>query len=430
MAQTESEKVFTLKESIEYALSHSQDMRIADYEMENAENQIKEIRSTGLPQVNAYAKLEDNLKLPTQILPGELIGEPGGTVPVQFGVQYVATAGVQFNQLIFNKSYLIGLEAARTSKEYYALNKIKTEESVIYHVSANYYRTLYIQEQLKVVDQNLERLTQLLKIMEVRANNDLVRQVDLNRVKVSKTNLQTQKSNLVTQLEQQKNLLKYSMGMTTEDSITLDNKSIGSFDEQMVSSLQAINSNTRTEIKLLEKQKELNTLNDKNIKAGYYPSLSLYGGYNYVGQQNELGELFNNEWFDAAMIGIRLDIPIFDGFQKKYRSAQAKVNQSIIDENMSKTKTYISLEQETAQSTLKNSLENLEAQHENMLLAEKVYDQQNSLYKEGVIQLIDLLDAETALREAQTGYNTGLINVKLAELELIKANGNLNTLNQ
>ena len=172
-AQDSTEKL-TLEQCVQFAIKNSHDAKIADLELEGAENQIKEIRGTGLPQVNGFATFDDNLKLPTQMLPGEFFGQEG-TIPVQFGTNYAATAGVEANQLIFSQSYFVGLQASRASKEYYKLNQLKTDEDIIYQVASNYYNALNIQEQLTIIDDNLERLTQLLKIMQVRMENDLVR---------------------------------------------------------------------------------------------------------------------------------------------------------------------------------------------------------------------------------------------------------------
>ena len=427
-AQDSTEKL-TLEQCVQFAIKNSHDAKIADLELEGAENQIKEIRGTGLPQVNGFATFDDNLKLPTQMLPGEFFGQEG-TIPVQFGTNYAATAGVEANQLIFSQSYFVGLQASRASKEYYKLNQLKTDEDIIYQVASNYYNALNIQEQLTIIDDNLERLTQLLKIMQVRMENDLVREVDYNRVKVNKTNLETQRKSLLTGLRSQLNMLKYLMGKPMDESMTLDNTAITSFNQDEVLLNNNLEMEERTEIKILNKQMELYQLDQKNVQSGYYPSLNAYGRYYFQGQQNSFGDMFSEKWFSAAVIGLQLNIPIFDGLQKKYKVAQSKINQSIVSENISKTESYISLEQETASSQLINSLESLEAQEENVSLAEKVYNQTNSLYKEGVSPLTDLLDAETSLREAKTGFNTEVIKIKMAELDLIKAKGQLKLISE
>ena len=420
----ETANQLTLEQCVQYAIKNSHDAKIADLELEAAENQIKEIRGTGLPQVNGFATFDDNIKLPTQILPGEFFGEEG-MIPVQFGTNYAGTAGIEANQLIFSQSYFVGLQASKASKKYYALNQLKTDEDIIYQVATNYYTALNLQEQLTILDDNLERLNQLLKIMQVRMENDLVREVDYNRVKVNKTNLETQKKSLLTGLESQVNMLKYLMGKPMDESITLDNSAIASFSQEDVLLDNNLELEERTEIKILNKQMELYQLDQKNIQSGYYPSLSAYGRYYFQGQQNSFGDMFSEKWFSASVIGLQLNVPIFDGLQKKYKVAQSKINQSIVAENISKTESYISLEQQTASSQLINSLESLDAQEENVSLAEKVYNQTNSLYKEGVSPLTDLLDAETSLREARTGYNTEVIKIKIAELDLIKSKGQL-----
>src|SRR5688572_22725061 len=162
-----------------------------------------------------------NPALATQLLPGELAGAPGTMIPVQFGTKYVASAGVSLQQLIFNKSFFVGLEAARTTKDLYRLRTQMNEEEIVYNVSSAYLQLLQTKEQFNTIDANFKRLEQLEKIVDLQYRNDVATKVQLNRVTVNKTNLQNQRQTLQANYDRQLNALKFFMGMPMDQEIVI-----------------------------------------------------------------------------------------------------------------------------------------------------------------------------------------------------------------
>jgi outer membrane protein TolC len=178
---------------------------------------------------------------------------------------------------------------------------------------------------------------------------------------------------------------------------------------------------------LLQKQRELTALKAKNIKAGYYPSLSAYGRYGY---QTQRDELFNSEtpWFKTSVVGLKLNIPIFDGFKKDAQIKQAVLEQQKLESDIQKFNKNTAVQLSNAVSQLGNSQNTITAQQENVKLAQEVYDTTNSLYKEGLAPLSDLLNAETSLREALTNLNNEQLKYQVAQLNYLKAKGELESL--
>jgi len=83
---------------------------------------------------------------------------------------------------------------------------------------------------------------------------------------------------------------------------------------------------------------------------------------------------------------------------------------------------------ENAKLQVQSNLTTIKAQQENVDLANEVYASTQNNYKLGLASLTDLLDSETSLTEAQNNYNEALLQYKLAELDIIKSNGNLKNL--
>ncbi|AHM60299.1 outer membrane protein [Flammeovirgaceae bacterium 311] len=418
-------KPLTLKEAISYGLKNNEDIAKATYDEEISLNRIQEIRGQGLPQLSATAKLEYFPALPTQILPGILVGQPGSDIPVQFGKDWNAQGGLQVSQLLFNKSFFVGLQAAKSTQDLYRLRTEMAQEEVVYNISSAYLQILQTREQFTVIDANLERLAQLEKILQLQYDNDLVKKVDVNRLKVSRVNLQNQKQSLTTALEQQQNYLKFFMGMPLEQEVILSESE--GLATNIIPGSMATNVGQKIEYQLLSKQQELTEYQIKNIRAGYYPSLAAYGSYSYMTQRNQL---FGDEipWFKTSVVGVQLNIPLFDGFQKRSQVRMAELEIRKVAQDMQKVEKNMVVETRNAISQLENSLQAIQAQEQNVALAQDVFNTSNQLYKEGISPLTDLLDSEVALREAQTNLNNERLKYQLAQLSYLRAAGEIDSL--
>lgn len=424
--QPEVAEQLSLQEAVQYALEHNEDVAKAAYDQQIAQQVVRETKSSGLPQVSGYGTLDYYPALPTQILPGALAGREED-IAVKFGKDFNASGGLEFNQLLFNKSYFVGLEAVKSTEDLYRLRAQMAQEDVIYNVGTAYFQVLQTKEQFENINANLEKLAQLEKILTLQYQNDMVKKVDVNKVKVNRNNLETQQQTLTTTLEQQKNILKFFMGMPLQQEVILADATINLETVPPAAlALEDVNLN-RTQFQLLSKQKELTGLQSRNIQAGYYPTLSAYGRYGYQAQRDDL---FSNKqpWFKSSVVGLKLSVPIFDGFKKNAQVKQAELEIKKLDMDIRKFNQNTAVELTNAISQLQNSQNAIVAQEGNVNLAQEVYDTTNKLYKEGISPLTDLLDAEVALREAQTNLNNEKLKYQIAQLSYLKAKGDLETL--
>ncbi|MBX0331833.1 TolC family protein [Pontibacter sp. HSC-14F20] len=422
-------QTLSLQEAITYALEHNEDMQKASYDQLSAKYMVKEAKSTGLPQVNGFGNFNMYPAIPVQVIPNVFEGKPDEMIPVQFGTKYNASAGIQLSQLLFNQSYFVGLKAAKSSEDLYRLRKVMTEEEVMYNVSSSYFQILQTKEQFEIINANLARLDQLGKILQLQYENDLARKVDVNRIKVNKTNLETQLQTLTSALDQQMNVLKFFMGMPLEEGIALTDATI-----TLDTGAAAFNSSKdlvqgQTQLELLNKQTELTDLQMQNIKSGYYPTLSATGTLQYNAMRKEFNFFDSSQpWFSTGIVGLQLNIPIFDGLKKHSQIKQTEYTLKSLEADRQKLTKNLEVALENSISQLQNSSSSIAAQEQNVALAQEVYDTTNDLYKEGISPLTDLLEAEVSLREAKTNLNNEMLKYQLAQLGYLKATGDLNTL--
>jgi len=423
-------KELTLKDAINYALENKADARKAKLSVENSEYQIEEVRARALPTITANGNLTFNPILQLNALPGQFFGGPEGSVILApLGQKWSSTAGVNLTQNIFDQSVFTGLKAAKTTREFYQVNAQLTEEQVIERVANNYYQVYVQRQKLRVIDSTYKNTTEVRDIIKGQFDSGLARKIDLDRMNVNLSNIKTQRQQILNAVQLQENTLKFYMGMPIETKISIPETE---FQVTPLNLEETPDATNLTQYQLLKKQEQLYYYNKKAMQAEYYPTLSLTAGYNYIGQGPQLPWFAKSSdnvyWSDFSILGANLTVPIFNGFATRSRVRQADIEIRRTKEDLIDTKLSLDLAYQNARTQISNSIITITNQKENVQLAQDVLDNTQNNYQQGLSTLTDLLDAENSYIEAQNNYTTALLDFKLAEIQLIKAKGELKTL--
>ncbi|MFV5690968.1 TolC family protein [Flavobacterium sp. LT1R49] len=429
-AKSQDVKSLTLKDAITYALENKADAKKAKLKVENSEYQIQEVRSRALPEISANGGLTYNPILQTTFLDGGSFGgEPGSTVKLNFGQKWNSTAGLSLTQTLFDQSVFTGLKAARSTREFYQINDQLTEEQVIERVANNYYQVYVQRQRLNVLDSNYVNTNKVKTIIKGQFDNGLAKKIDLDRILVKISNINTQRQQILNAVQLQENALKFYIGMPIETKISIPQSE---FQVTPQALSEVPNTENRTEYLLLKKQEQLLMFQKKADEAAYYPTLSLSAGYNYIGQGPQMPwgakPADGVYWSDYSSIGLNLKVPIFKGFSTRAKVRQADVNLRSLKEDIKDTKLSLDLAYENANIQINNSIITISNQKENAQLAQDVLNNTRNNYIQGLASLTDLLDAENSLTEAQNNYTSAILDYKLAEIQLIKSKGELKTL--
>jgi len=412
-----------LKQCLEMALQNDQRVKLSEMDQTRLKYQIRQTTGMGLPQVSGSGSFQNFLKLPTQLIPGEFFGEPGTLIPVQFGTNYNMSGGIQVSQLIYNQSFLVSLQISKRMTEQGSLEVEKSRENTVYDVAQLYYMAVLTDLQIQYLTETLEKMDTLTSITKVQLDKQLIKQVDYDRVNVNHTNLQTEVSNLKLMFLQQLNMLKYFTGNTPDDSIVLTTTV---FDKRIVE-LPLLNSENHLSLREIDQQKKLLGLQMDLVHSQNIPYLSAFGDFSYNSQQNEFGKLFNDRkgWLGTSVVGLSLNVPIFSGAQRHYQLKQYQIQFQEL--NLSRDYTKKLIETGTRNALLKvHSLEQTAgSQNKNVDLADDVYKVIFNQYSQGYTSLTDLLSAESAKISAQSTFAQTLVQLRIAELDLLKSNGNL-----
>lgn len=419
----------SLKEALNYALEHKAEALKARLEVENSKYQIQEVRAMALPNINIEGGLNNNPILQKSALPGEIVGQPGTTIMAPFGLEWGSSLNATVSQILFNQSVFTGLKAAKTTRDFYIINQALTEEQLIEKVAQIYYEVYQSQQMLKTIESNVTSTTKIKEIIESLYANGLATKIDLDRTKVSLSNLQATKQQIVNAIELQKNSLKFVIGMDLHSDIILP---ANTFDIDETAVFTENNIENRTEMQLLKKQEELYTYKKKSILSEHYPTLALFGNFGYYGFGDNFpwfkepkDQVF---WTSGASVGLTLRIPVFNGLGTRAKVKQANIDIQKLQLDIKDAEQALALDFKNAQTQIENALITIRIQEENVALAKDVLENIQNNYKNGIAPLTDLLNAETAFTEAENNYTSALLDYKLAEVALIKSQGKLTSL--
>jgi len=445
-AQQINAKAFNLKQAQEYAVQNSYKMQNAAKDINIARFRVSQTTAIGLPQISGSASYQHFINIPTQLMPNfltpaveavlvqhgllsadSLTGMGSDKFKVQFGSKHAVTAGISASQLIFDGSYIVGLQAAKIYVSLSTNSLKKTEQDVREDVAQAYYLVLVAQENRKVLAATLENLNKNLGEMKEIYKNGFIENTDVDQVQLLVSSLNNTLLTVDQQLELANNMLKYQMGMDINENITLTdpldvllNDAIGqnlftkSFDpEQHIS------------LKLMHIQQDLYKLNLKKDMYAYLPSLAAIYSYQYNAQRNTFDFTHKDkDWFKTSLWGLNLNIPIWSSGNRKY---QYKMDRIELEKNtvlMDQVKQGLELEVQNQRSNLRSYTNQYATNKENMDLAQRIYDKNVLKYNEGVGSSSDLTQAHNQLLNAQGTYFNSILQLLNAKSALNKALNN------
>lgn len=419
-----------LDESLRLAIDNSAQIRKARIDRQMLERRVKEARSEGFPQISADINLDYSPLLATQLMPGELFNLGDDTyVPVQFGRTWQLGGNITLQQNLINEAARRILPALKSTRDISDLLIERSEDEVIFNTATVFYQTLQTEQLLRAVDANLGKLEALQGMAQLQLDNGFVVPTDVKRIRVAKTNLETQRQNLLTGISSLQQTLLFLCGLPLHETLDLSAE-IGTpaADSARWQSL-SLEPTATTEHRLLMNNLELLRIQRRSAIAEALPSLSAYVSISAHAFRPDIN-FFDTDrrWYGAAGAGARLKIPIFDGFRVHNKAWVYKLEEQKLEEDRRQIAAAKTLDFRQAREQLGTSLRTLRSQSDNVALAREITDKLLLQYKEGVASLTDLLNAQTALSEAETNYWQQVFSYKLAVLKLLKSAGQLELL--
>ncbi len=415
---------FSLKQTVEFAFNNSTAIRTVELQQMQAKEKTQELLGIALPQVEGSFQVQNFVEIPTSLIPAEVFGGPPGQfIPVQFGTKCNTSATFTATQLLFNGTWLYGVKGAKVYQDLAQKNVTRTRIETSCEVTKAYYTALVNQERKTLLTANLERLKKIKDDTKALYDNGFIEKIDLDRITVAYNNLVTEAGNIQRLLDLSLVLLKYQMGMDQAATLQLTDKladvNFAPADPQQ----GRFNYSSRIEYQLMEQNLAGQHLMFKAQRIGYLPTFALFATASAQAQRMEFDIFARKRWYPVAIVGLSINMPIFDGLQRYHRVQYARIGIMQAENDLLMMQRTIDMQQAVAKVNLQNSAASLESQKENMNLAQSVFDVAQKKYDQGVGSNLEVINAQTALKEAQTNYFNALYEAVIAKVDYDKAMG-------
>lgn len=456
-------QTFTLQQCIDYALENSIAAKNAAVDERIAQSKVRETIGIGLPQVSGSATITHNTKLQRFFQTKQVAGSFSGNdpndpafLPGVAGDDVVAAqnffqlpssgdASISVNQIIFNGSYIVGLQASKAYKDLAVKSTVQTKEQIIQQVTKAYYTVLINKERAKLFSSNIARVDTLLRNTRAMNKSGFAEQIDVDRIQVTLNNLITERDKFNNMDLLGIELLKFQMNYPMDQPLQVSGSILDIRIDSTAATGNEMNYKNRPDYQLLQANRKLQELNVRNQYAANVPSLSAFLNAGYMTQARNISGLFKTEtdfsqvpdeqirqsglgtdkWYDYSMFGLKLTVPIFTGGQTAFKIQQQKLELLKINNNFRTLESSIDLEVKQTSLNFENALKTLQAQQQNMDLAGNVARITKIKYEQGVGSNLEVTDAEDSLRQAQTNYYSALFDAMVAKVDLDKAYGKL-----
>ena len=421
-AQSGTPAVFSLDAAVDYAMTNSNAVRNARVDILDAEQNVKERLSTGLPQINGSLDFQHFLKVPVLPLPEAFaMGDPNAPTSIAFQLKNSFTAGISARGMLFDGSFFVGLRAARASGDYFNLQLENTRRTVRSQVTQAYFPTLLLKTNVAILDNNISNLEKLRSEVSAQYEAGFVEQLDVDRLSLSLNNLRSQRDQIAQQAENALRALKFTLNYPLDEPLRVEDDLDKLETEIDVALLTSdIPYQARPEVRLLDKTIELQGLNEELQRAAYLPSVyaTVAGQYQYQGDNFSDGF-----WAPTVVLGLQANIPIYDFGGRAARLERAKLATQKVINQRNDVQRSIQLEVVNARATFTANNDRLRVTKDNLDLAQRIYDTTQIKYREGVGSSVEVVQAEQALYESQANYLNALYETLVAKEELFLALG-------
>jgi len=418
-----AQQALTLSAAKEYAVKNAFRVKSKSFDAQAAKLQTDELIAIGLPQINGSIQYQNFIDRPTSILPGDFFGMPGQNVAVQFGVPQTLTAGINASQLLFDGSWLIGLQA---SKAYAALqnkNIVKSEIEVKRATEEAYHLAVIAQESISLLTASRDLLKSTLEHTQALKKEGFVEAQDVEQLSLSLNELEARIRNAETQAKIAKNLLKITIGMNIDEEITLADNSktiLDSFNAQLVQS--PFNADNLIDNQIIKEGLALQKLSVKNQQARLLPNMAAFYSVQRQAQRQEFNFFDGSQpWYPTQIWGLSMNVPILSGGAKMKSIQKAGVEVKRMEETLAFSTNAAKLEYQVGMAEYTNATQNVDLAMQSYNLASSILNKTQIKFDQGTSSSFELSRQTSQLLQAQVTLIQARLSLMNAQTRLSKS---------
>jgi len=423
----QDQAAFGLNDAVKFALQNNANIKKAENNVLSAKKKVWETTSMGFPQIDGTASYQNFIKQPVQLLPARIFNPmaPDGTyIPVHFGTDQNMKWSATLKQLIFNGSYLVGLQSSRTYKKISENALVKTKQKIKEVVVNAYGNALLTDESIKIMKNNIDVVDKNLFEVQQMYQNGLVEQTDVEQLKITLSNLKNQLDYLQRMKEVAYQMLNFTLGRPVEAPLQLTDNMETLREQSMALALikKSFSAENNIDYKIAKNQEKAKELQVKYEKSKALPSIAAFVNYGKNAYNNEFKFFDDSQaWYEQSLFGININIPIFTSFGRAAKVKQAKLAFENAQIAVTEKQKELQLQYQKAKNEYEHSFKNYQIAKENMALAERIAHKEQIKFKEGVGNSFQLNQARMQLYQTQQQYLKSIIDIinKKVQLENI-----------
>ena len=412
---------FSLKQAQDHAVENYFESVNAGLDIKKSKARIWENTAMGLPQVNASGSYRYAADLEFDFdLSGGL--PPGQDFIAVFAADNISQGKIEASQLIFDGSYIVGLQAAKKYYEFTKLDKEKTNNEVKKMVSSSYYLVLVAEENIKVLEGSFENMEASIDQTKQLVEQGFVEETELDQLMLIKSDLESTLQSAIQSKDVALKMLKLNLGLEISSDVTLSDSLPGIMEEVNMDALltQQFDAAGNPDLKVLEAQRDLLRLNVKRFKAQRLPTIAAFYAYQNTAYQFDWDWLKDATWYDAQNVGVSVSIPLISSGQQGAVIKQAKLELTKMENTLEYAQRAFNIQFTNAINDLNTKNTNYGNAKKSLKIAEKIFDRTTVKYKEGLSSSFELSQMKNQVLQSQGKYIQSLFDVLSAKAELDK----------
>ena len=408
----------TLQDVIEITLSNNFSISIARNESKIAENNSTIGNAGFLPTLDAtgsYVKSQSDTK--QEYFDGRTIDKTGAK-------SSNLNVGLNLNWTIFDGfGMFANISMLKELRRIGEANFKSEVENNIADVTETYYNLIREKQVLDVLKETITISEERVRIAQSEKDVGSGSKFDLRQAQVD---LNEDRSNLLKEeltYEQLKVSLNQLMGrdvnldFSVSDTIVVD-KNLD------LEKLKNLTLERNTELNIAKKNLNLSEINLTLARSELYPTISLTGGYNYTNSESAAGFIKSNKNYSLSY-GVTASFNLFNGLNTRRGIENAEINIESSRLSMEQVESEIEASLLNTYKKYLNSLQLVQLEEENHIIAQESVDIALEKLKLGNITPLEFRETQRKLIDAKSRLVSAQYDAKAAETELLRLSGQL-----
>ena len=412
----------SIEDAVKYGIENNRNLKNAEREIQMAYQERWKTIAIGLPNVSLDLNYLNNLELPTSLIPAEFFGgNKGDFSEIQFGTEQTAIGSVRMEQLLFDGSWLVGLEYSKiflaTSENFYEKTLLEVREGIV----KLYSLVATLNEGISLLENNLENFKKDLNEVNELYKNVFQEEENVEQIRITLAQAELSLLQAIKTRDNQINLLKLVLGININDELVLVTSLDDFIGNNVVfgNSFEDFDTDKNVDIKISQNMFDTKRIEYKLEKSKQLPKISGFVSGTYTGYNNEFNFTDKSQsWFGSSVVGVNLEIPLFNANRMNVSSQKAKIAMEQARANLEEQeeKTQAEVIQKLNDYQLANK--SLSVNEQNMNLAISIEDKNSIKFFEGLVSSFELRQAQIQLLDSQQKYLNSVIELISIKTEL------------